>query len=147
MKLVISITSVISLLITKRIQYANCTTLTWTTECATWFMDLRLLLSNHALMMTWYPGQQAWRVIIYHVAIYKLELFKIIAHLNDVKYWIFDAEVTTAAVPTTDPEPGSYKLFVSIKMFFILHNQLSTAKITLTVFYMQMQLTRPKVEK
>ena len=37
-------------------------------------MDLRLLLSNHALMMAWYPGQ-ACRVMIYPVAIYKLKLF------------------------------------------------------------------------
>ena len=37
-------------------------------------MDLRLLVSNHALMLTWYPGQ-ACRVMIYHVAIYKLKSF------------------------------------------------------------------------
>ena len=109
MKLVISITSVISLLITKRIQFANCTTLTWTTECATWFMDLRLLRSNHALMMTWYPGQ-ASRVMIYHVAIYKLKSFQMIAYSINLKYWIFDTEVTTTAVPTTAPETGRYIL-------------------------------------
>ena len=36
-------------------------------------MDLRLLLSNHALMMTWYHGQEC-RVMIYHFAIYYLKL-------------------------------------------------------------------------
>ena len=58
---------------TKWNQFANCTTLTWPTECATLFMDLPLLLSNHALLMTWYPGQ-ACRVIIYPIEIYKLKL-------------------------------------------------------------------------
>ena len=37
-------------------------------------MDLPLLRSNHALMMTWYPGQ-ACRVMIYPVAIHILKLF------------------------------------------------------------------------
>ena len=74
MKPVKSTTFVISLLMTEWNQFANCTTLTWPTECATLFMDLPLLLSNHALMMTWYPGQ-ACRVMIYPVAIYKLKLF------------------------------------------------------------------------
>ena len=73
-------------------------------------MDLRLLLSNHALMMAWYPGQ-ACRVRIYHVTIYKLKLLYYGLHnqfssaqINS--YNVVDDDTTNAA-ETSTMAPGN----------------------------------------
>ena len=68
-------------------------------------MDLRLLLSNHALMMAWYPGQ-ACRVMIYHVAIYTLKSFTAEIHkqfslVQDDSYNALDDDTTNTAETST----------------------------------------------
>ena len=62
------------------------------------------------------------------------------------------AEIKVSSIGSILYQPKGNKIcianFIILETCYnILHNQLSTAKITLTMFYMQMQLTRPKVEK
>ena len=68
-------------------------------------MDLRLLLSNPALMMAWYPGQ-ACRVMIYHVAIYTLKslyyrLHKQFSSVQNDSYNVLDDDTTNTAETST----------------------------------------------